>query len=371
MRGNNILGILFANIHDTRVGEVTHGRAMASVPFGGRYRMIDFVLSNMVNSGINKVGVITKSNYQSLMNHLGSGKAWDLSKKREGLFILPPFGTGDFVYNSRVESLASNLPFLKHSNEEYVILSNCDVVCNIDYAQVAAFHAEKNADITVIYKNGQIPQKVENLAVYKFDAQQRATDLLVDPDGVCECNYGMDMFFMRRELLISIISECISRNTYSFLRHIIQKNLKNYRIFGYEFKGFENIICSFDAYFKANMDLMQIAVREELFDPQRPIYTKVHDDMPTRYGLSSSVANSIIADGCIIDGEIENCVLFRGVKVGKGTKLKNCVIMQGTEVGENCHIDYTVTDKNVKICANRSLMGFYSYPIFIGKGSVV
>lgn len=371
MRGNNVLGLVFSNVHEERVRELTEKRTMGSVPFGGRYRLIDFPLSNMVNSGINKVGVITKSNYQSLMDHLGSGKAWDLSRKREGLFMLPPFSGECNISNSRIESLSSLNMFLSNSREEFVILSDSDVVCNIDFTDVMSAHIKHSADITVIYRSGKLPEKICDPTVYTIDPDNRVRDMLINPRADGECNYGLSMLLMKRDTLMKMVADCVSRNLYNFKRDFLQRNISNYRIFGYEFKGFTQIICSMNSYFDANMSLMLPTVRAELFNANRPIFTKVRDDMPARYGLGSSVSNSLIADGCVIEGTVENCVLFRGVHVGKGTKLENCVVMQDCTIGPNCRLNYVVIDKDVVIKNDRSLLGFQSYPVFISKGSVV
>lgn len=371
MNANNVLGIIFSNMHDEKIRELTETRTMGSVPFGGRYRLIDFALSNMVNSGINKVGVITKSNYQSLMDHLGSGKAWDLSRKREGLFILPPFSNGNAENNSRIESLASIMRFLSHSNEEYVFLTDSDYVCNIDCKKILASHIESGADITVAYRYGHIPEKYAAPVAFEVDPDGMVRDALIQPNEDGACNYGLPMMIIGRELLMKLVSDCVSRNLYHFERDFIQRNIPNYRFNGYEFKGFIRSICSMNDYFESNMALMQPKVRSELFTSDRPIYTKVRDDMPTRYGLGSEVANSLIADGCIIEGTVENCVLFRGVHIGKNSKVSNCVIMQDSKVGQDCKLDYVIMDKDIIIKDERSLMGFQSYPVFINKGSVV
>lgn len=371
MRGNNVMGLIFSNSHDEKIRELTEKRTMGSVPFGGRYRLIDFPISNMVNSGINKVGVITKGNYQSLMDHLGSGKAWDLSRKREGLIILPPFGGRNSLSNSRIESLSSVNAFLSNSREEYVLLSDSDVVCNIDYTDVLAFHMKHNSDITVIYRFGKMPEKICDPAVYTIDPDGRVRDMLVNPNIDTECNYGLSMLLIRRDLLVKMVDDCVSRNLYNFKRDFLQRNISNYAVYGYEFKGYVQNICSMNCYFEANMSLMLPTVRAQLFNKDRPIYTKVRDDMPARYGLGSSVTNSLIADGCVIEGTVENCVLFRGVHIGKGTKVENCVIMQDSAIGDGCKLNYVVIDKDVKIRNDRSLLGFQSYPVFISKGSVV
>lgn len=371
MRSNNVLGIIFSNLHEDLIRELTAVRTTASVPFGGRYRMIDFPLSNMVNSGINKVGVITKHNYQSLMDHLGSGKSWDLSRKRSGLYIIPPFSNNDHEFSSRIETLIAIDSFLRRSKEEYVLLTDCHTVCNIDYQKVLSAHIENNADITIVYKKGIVPEKLFKPAVYEVENNGKITSMLIDPHLEGESNYGIDMTLIKKDLLMELIYECKSKNTLDFKRDIIQSNVSRLNIFGYELKGFAPTITSLSSYFDANMALMDSKVRKELFDNKNPIYTKVRDDMPTIYGLGSSCKNSLIANGCVIEGEVENSIIFRGVHIGKGTKVSNCVIMQDTNIGENSNLSYVIADKDVIIKNERSLMSVLSYPIYISKASVV
>lgn len=370
MRGNDVIGILYAYVHEERVRELTENRVMASIPYGGRYRLVDFPLSNMVNSGINKVGVITEENYQSLMDHLGSGKAWDLSRKREGLYLLPPFGAETARTEGKISSLASIQRFLKNSHEEYVLLSDCDTVAHIDFKDVFRFHSEKEADITVIYRHGASPDTDKNV-VYTVDPEGFVRDMLVKRGSDADCNYGMGMCLIGRKKLMELVDDCMSRNLYDFDRDLMQRHLRDLKVFGYEFIGTAYSINSFSSYFNANMALMDPKVRTQLFHADRPIFTKVRDDMSARYGLGSVVTNSIVADGCVIDGEVENCILFRGVRVKKGAKLKNCVIMQDTVVGEGTRLDYVVADKEVVFDNNRTMMGYQSYPVYVSKGSRV
>ncbi len=370
MRGNNIMGIIFANLHEDRISELTEVRIMGAVPFGGKYRLIDFPLSNMVNSGINKVGVLTKSNYQSIMDHVGTGKAWDLSRKQGGLFILPPF-TNTNEYSNRVTTLNSILPFLENSKQEYVVITDCDTVCNIDYQDVCRKHIENNADITLVYKRDRLPENPHEPAVLSFNSKGKVIDVLIDSNVTGSCSYYMNMMMVKRELLIELVNKCISKNTLNFKRDIIQGEYKNLNVYGYEFKGFSPVITSMSEYFNANMALMKHEIRADLFNSDNPIYTKVRDDMPTKYGLGSAVKNSLIANGCTIEGEVENCILFKGVHIGKGTKVSNCVIMQDTKIGADSSLSYVIVDKDVTIKDERTLMGFLSYPVYISKGSVV
>lgn len=371
MRGNNVTGIIFSNVHDELVRELTDKRTMGSVPFGGRYRLIDFTLSNMVNSGINRVGVIAKRNYQSLMNHLGSGKEWDLSRRHDGLFILPPFGNSSLEFRNRIESLYATSNFLKKSNEEYVLLSDCDVVCNIDFKEVINNHMKNNVDITLIYKRGKLPENPDEQMVLSLDANGKIRDILIDPKIEDECSYAINIFLIKKNMLLELVSECISKNQISFERDIIQKNVDRYKIYGYEARGFTEVITSIGSYFEANMELMSPKIRRTLFCYNRPIYTKIRDDMPSKYGLGASINNSLIANGCIIDGEVTNSVLFRGVHIGKGVKVSNCVIMQDTVIEEGCKLDYVISDKDVVVKNSRELKGFKSYPMYINKASVV
>ena len=371
MRGNNVLGIIFSNIHDESIRELTDSRTMGSVPFGGRYRLIDFPLSNMSNSGVTKVGVITKSNYRSLMDHLGSGKAWDLSRKREGLILLPPYSNGNAIYENRLQALSGIRDFLASSQEEYVFLCDCDVICNLDVQDIISRHIQNNADITVVYKRGVVDEKTLKSVVINSDEEGRITEMMVSPRINGECDYGLNMYVMRREFLEWMVSEAISRNMKSFEKDILQASVNRYRVMAYECTSFVETIGSMSQYFAANMKLLRPEVRADLFDKDRPIYTKVKDEMPARYGLGSVVKNSLVADGCVIEGAVENCVLFRGVHIGKGAKVSNSIIMQASEVGAGANLSYVIVDKNVIIKPERTLMGFDSYPVYIRKGSVV
>lgn len=369
MRGNNVLGIVFSNMHEELVREITEVRTMASVPIGGRYRLIDFILSNMVNCGINKVGVVTKSNYQSLMDHLGSGKAWDLSKKRDGLFILPPFGNSSGEFNNKIETLNSIIGFLENSKEDYVLLSDCDTICNIDFKNVILQHIKNKADITMVYKKGHAPKNIKELVVLSLESDGHIKDISIDPNDADEYSYSFNMYLIKRDLLIKSIREASSKNKKNFKRDILQRNVNRFRMFGYEFKGYAHTISSMSEYFAANMEMMNSDIREELFKSEKPIYTKVRDDMPTKYGLKSKVSNSLIANGCIIEGEVENSILFRGVHIGKDTKVSNCVIMQDSHISDRTILKYVILDKDVVIREERELKGFKTYPIYISKGS--
>lgn len=369
----NAFGIIFSNMHDESMQELTSKRTMASIPFGGRYRLIDFALSNMYNSGITKVGVITKSNYQSLMDHLGSGKEWDLSRKREGLFILPPFGNAQFgVYKGRLEALAGVSEFIHRSSGDYVIMTDCDTICNLNYSIPLEYHIKNNADVTVICKRMRTDgSSSKGEVAYMSGDGGRVKEIIMGPSQDNEYNIGLNMWIVNRSFLESILAEAQSRSLQSWERDVLQKNCDNYRIFSWNFDDYVGLINNMTQYFHTNMDLLSADVRKELFFKFGHIYTKVRDEVPAKYGDCAKVSNSLIADGCVIEGEVENSIVFRGVSVGRGAKISNSIIMQGTKIDANVKLNYVIIDKDVFIKDNRILMGFDSYPLYIAKGCVV
>lgn len=369
----NVLGLVFANMHDTTLGDMTKNRTMGSVMFGGRYRLIDFPLSNMVNSGISEVGVITKSNYQSLLDHLGSAREWDLARKKGGLYILPPFGNVEStLYRGRIEALYGAMSFIKHSRAKYVILSDCDVVTNIDYKPIVAAHIESGADIIAVAHTGVYSSDdIKTSTVFNVDADKNVTSVLINPDISGTCTTSLNVFVMSMDFLIETVNDAMARGNVSFERNILQEKCRELKIKIYEYDNYFSKLNSPESYFKSNMALLEPENARKLFVPKRSIYTKVSDNAPVKYDLDSKVSNSLIADGCIIEGEVENSVLFRGVKVGKGAKVKNCILMQGTVVGDNAELNYLITDKNVSICENHILTSSPQYPMYVGKGASV
>ncbi len=370
MRSNNVLGFIFAGTLEDKIPELSASRTTASIPIGGKYRLIDFVLSNMANSGMNDIGIVAKSNYLSLMDHVGAGSAYDLSKRRSALTILPPYG-GNKMSNY-VETIYNMHGYLENCREEYVLLSPANIAANIDYTEVFDFHSKHNSDITLIYKNDFIPEGYERPMTIDVDEDGKVKQVFIKPCVADEMrhNHVYGSILVRKTLLMQEIQQALSLNQLD-AKIIIQNCVNKYRVFGFEHKGYCAAISSINDYFKFNMDMMKKSVRDELFNPKRPIFTKVRDDAPSRYGLTSKVKNSIIAQGCVIDGEVENCVISKGVYIAKGAKLSNCIVMQDTKIGCNTKLNYVIIDKDVTIKDERSLMGFDSYPIYIAKKSVV
>lgn len=369
MRSNNVLGFIFSNTLEDKITELAASRTTASIPIGGKYRIIDFTLSNMSNSGINNVGIVAKSNFLSLMDHVGSGSAYDLSKRRSNLTILPPYGGKN--YSNYVETIYNLHGYIEHCREEYVLVSVGNIVTNFDYTDLFDFHSEHDADITLIYRKGVVPSGYERPVTLDVDENGNVKQVFVKPESIdSETNHFYGSLLVKKDLLLEVVKKSLSLNNLD-IKRVIQDCIGKYKICAFENKGYCSLISSINDYFEFNMDLMKKEVRDDLFNLKRPIYTKVRDDAPSRYGLTSKVKNSIIAQGCVIKGEVENCVISKGVYVGEGAKLSNCIVMQDTIIGDNTNLNYVIIDKDVTIKDGRSLMGYVSYPIYIAKKSVV
>ena len=345
---------------------------MASIPFGGRYRLVDFALSNLVNSGITTVGIITKNNYQSLMDHLGSGKEWDLARKSGGLILLPPFGAeerSEGLYHNRLEALKGITGFLIRRNEDYVVLADCDGIYHMDIADVIDYHIEKQADITMVSHTEEIGNS-KNYTVVKSDETGRVYDLIINSKVENSDKFYANIMVISRKFLLTLINESIVHGYKSFKEDILKKQMKSLKIYSYDFNGYHATIDSFASYYKHNMELLDRNIRNEVFGA-RDIYTKVRDSAPSKYGDSSLAENSLISDGCTIEGTVRNSILFRGVKVGKGSVVENSIIMQDTVIGDNVSLNCVVTDKNVVIRDRRTLAGCEIQPYFLSKGTMI
>lgn len=373
-------GIVFSNIHDESLPELTRLRTMASVPFGGRYRLIDFALSNMVNSGISKVGVITHYNYQSLLDHIGTGKDWDLARRSGGIKILPPFITAydakgvGHLYSTRLEALLGVVNFISRCTEDVIVLSDCDTICNIDISDVIDRHEETGADFTVVVKRiteGGITSPRHS--VIFSDAEGRITDATEFSDDIRPGQeISTNIMVINRMYLLNILGDAAAHGYTSFFRDVIARNIHhaNYRVYHYD--GYYTLVSSLAGYFDCSMQLLRADVRDALFGvAERPIYTKVRNSAPTIYRTGSSVGNTLIADGCIIEGTVENSIIFRGVKVGRGSVVRNSILLQDTVVGSGVSLNCVVTDKNTMVRDGRVLSGHETMPFFIGKGIMV
>ncbi len=370
MMPKNVLGIVYSNSFDSNLSALTARRTMGSVPFGGRYRLIDFPLSNMVNCGITKVGVIANSNFHSLMDHIGSGRPWDLSRKVDGLTMLPPFTPTAKDGSNRIDALARIMDYIVSSKQEYVLLVDSNFVCNMDLKKLFSFHSEKKADITLAYCTGTAPE-LHNNAIIDVDGDGKVTNVGIDVKTKDDVNYLANVVLIRKALLERLIGDAQSYACESFEKDIIQKNVATLNIYGYKVEEWNCTIDSMETYFAANMALLDKDIRKELFNAESPVYTKVRDDMPVIYGLSSNCKNSLIADGCLIEGTVKNSIVFRGARVAKGAVVENSILMQDAFVSEDAKLNCVIMDKNTVITPKKVLSGDKSYPLFVGKRIVI
>jgi len=367
------LGIIFPNSYDNQVPELVSERLMASIPFASRYRMIDFLLSSMVNCGIQNISLVVRKNYRSLMRHLGPGRAWDLARKNGGLNIIPPYAEKNIkIYNGRVEALASILDFLQEQKEKYVFISDANYAANFNFSEMARLHEANGADVTIAYRKEPIPYGFMNLQptmttdlYYTLSLDgDRVTEIQINPKEYGPQNFSMNVYLIERELLIKKINDAYVHGYTYFERDILAPQLNELKVCGYEFTGYCARISDVNSYFEENMKLLEDENLDALFGPS-PIYTRVRDDNPTRYPGASKVKNAMVADGCVIEGTVENSILFRGVKIGKGATVRNCILMQDTVIEGNADVEYMVTDKEVTITSGKALKGTESFPVFV------
>ena len=377
LNNTTAMGLIFPNSFDAHVARMVKLRAMASLPFASRYRLVDFVLSSMSNCGIDNVYILPNRNYLSLMDHLGTGREWDLARKNGGVHIFPPFAeSGNQVAPGRVGGLHNILRMLKDSSVKYVFMADTNLAANFDFNAMLAEHIATGADVTMAYHEYTLPESalsnadVDKDLYYAFDIEDgRITDIHINPTEGKQ-NLSMNYFVMERELMVKLVSEAFARGLPHFIRDVLWAQRKELNLHAYKYDGYVSRIWSISSYFEENMKLLDDENLDALFNGNT-IYTKVRDDNPTRYITGAKVNNVMVADGCVIEGEVENSILFRGVKVAKGAKVSNCILMQDTVVGEGAKLEYIITDKDVTVTEGKDLKGTDSYPVYITKHSVV
>lgn len=372
---SNAFGLIYTGENNPRLRDLTLSRAVAAVPFGGRYRCIDFILSNLVNTGVTCVGLIAQKNYHSLMDHLGAGKEWDLHRKREGLFILPPFMTKENtgVYRGTVDAFRSCMGYVRRCTQQYVILTGSHTIFNTTFDALFEQHVRTGADITILYNEDDVyePEEQNDDLRLLMDASGRVTEMEFNPYRPRTNCRSCDVVIMDKLLLEYLVGEAFSRGEYDFVRDVLLKKCGSLKVYGCRYDGYVARMDSVTSYFRHNMALLDPAVRADLFNPAHPVYTKVKDEVSARYGEAAAVHNAILADGCDIDGAVENSVLFRGVTVGRGSTVKNSIVMQGVTIGNGCTLDHVVLDKGVTIRDGRTLVGYDSFPIILKKNTTV
>lgn len=369
MRGNAI-GVVYASDQESKLNELTIHRTSASLPFCGRYRIIDFTLSNMVNSGIISIGLITRSNYSSLMDHIRLGKDWDLSRKNGGVVMFPPYVLNNStIYQGKVEALYGIKNYLNKRKEQYVVLCPSNIICRLDFEDIVDKHIESGADITMVTYKTDCQYANTNIVTVN---DNKLTDMLLTivPNNE-EKLVNLKVYVVEKEMLIKLVDEAYARGQMDFEKYIILNNINRLNIQTYFHNGYVSVIDHIKTYYDTNMDMLDYNIRKEIFDADGKVLTKVMDSAPTIYGENAVVKNSLIADGCVIDGVVENSILFRGVTIEKDAIVRNSIVMQKGMIMSNSNINYTITDKNVVIKNGRNLSGHESYPIAIAKDKTV
>jgi len=362
------IGLISANYVSSRFGVLTNNRTLASLPFGGRYRLIDFALSNMVNSGITTVGIISPYNSGSLIDHVGIGKPWSLGRKMGGLFIMPGSVYGLHAVGNRflLRDIIQNKTYLERDDADYVVVSGSSDVVNIDYAPLIEQHSKSGKAITMVYKRVEEAEKYTGFFMDLDEEDGKVVEIMSEDEG--EACYFMDCFIADREFMLDFI-EWFDALEYMDFFDVIRRNIDKFDIGSYEFTGSLGKINNIEDYLRVNMRIRDYDFRNEVFcNPERIIYTKVQDEAPVYYSSKANVTNSVIAAGSRIEGTVENSTIFRSVNVGKGAKLKNCVVMMHTEIGEGASLENVICDKYVTIRPGTRISGRKEEPIVIGKG---
>lgn len=368
---NNVMAILFAN-SETKSNELTIPRTAASLPYGSRYRLIDFSLSSLVNANITRIGIITSSNYNSLLDHIRMSRDWDLNRKNTGITVFPPCSvvTSKEVYKGKIDALNSIANYIEHAKEEYVVLADAHMVANFDYEQIVNNHIASKKPITMVYCN-----KARNSArrtVINVNKQNIVDDMFIS-EVVCDetASLGLNVYVVNKDFLLSQVSYENARSNVDFEKDLLSKFIKSKSINAYLFKGYNSLIDDVYSYYTSSMMLLDKQVRTDLFGSHNKIYTKVKDSVPTVYGMYGKAQNSLIADGCIINGKVTNSILFRNVVVEHGAVIKDSIIMEGSVISANSKVSYTITDKRVTISPNMEISGFSTYPLVIVKGKTI
>lgn len=368
----NVMGIIFTN--DASLGELTNKRTMASLPFGGRYRQVDFALSNLSCAGVRHVGIISRHNYQSLMNHIGDGEEWGLELEEGGLEFLTPYAmSSTHTYRGKLESLAHAMDFLEYgADDELVVMIDSAVLSNIDLNKVLADHVASGKDITVVTKAGICNgQKVIDLAL-KMDNGE-VSDMVVDYAAGPEYLASMDMFVLNKKWLMQQVKEMIARDKFHMDRDLVlggwQRGKVSVNV--YQHEGVAMFNESVEEYFYNSLSLINKDIRHDMFHGYHPVYTKVRDRVPTYYGDECDINDCLVADGCMLEGTVDKSILFRQVTVSKGADVEKCVIMNDSVVGEGCELKYVILDKNVTVTPGAKLIGTKENPIIVKRGDTV
>ncbi|GGG56537.1 glucose-1-phosphate adenylyltransferase subunit GlgD [Paenibacillus radicis (ex Gao et al. 2016)] len=368
---HRVMGVINL-IHETdELERLTQSRCLATVPFGARYRLIDFALSSMVNSGIHKVAIFAHKKYRSLMDHVGSGSHWDLNNRQSGLFLLPP-ATDDIQEISRGDlyHFYQHRDYFNRSTLEYVVITRSHMVCNVDFGPIIEYHQEREADITIVCKE-QAEQLLGRARKVKMDEDGRITAIQDHYGRMLSDTISMEMYIMKKELLMELVETSLAQGQDHLVRHAIFSRIDQLRIYGYKYEGYLGVVNTLASYYDHNMSLLRPDVWRELFFQPGTVFTKGKDEPPARYLGTSKVVNSLIANGCRIEGTVENSIIFRGVHIRKGAVVRNSIIMQNGDIGENSIVQYSILDKDVRVQCDRDIRGTMTSPFLAAKRKII
>jgi len=370
-----MVGLCLSDPHPDRAGDGSTIRTLSAARFAGRYRLVDFMLSNMVNSNIYTIGMILNSHYQSLISHIGMGKDWDLARKSGGVFFFPPYFADDrrSVNNELDGPLQRAAEHLTELKQEYVIIADSSIIYNMDYRKAFEAHKKSEADITAIYTKKKITQgERENTVSFTISEEGKVTGIGLAPPNADSVNASLGAYIMHKRQFIQLTAAEKNCGMLRFSRVLLADALNRLNVVPYEFKGYSAHICSVETFFHYNLDILEIDNRNSLFDFEgRQIFTNRRDSLPAKYGKQADIKNSVISDGCQIDGTVINSVICRNVKVATGAIIKNCVLQDDTIVEKNASLDCIITDNSVIISENRNMMGYRTYPVYIERGRVI
>ena len=366
------VGVILAGGNNEKLRELTETRATSAMPVGSCYRAIDFSLSNMSNSGIKKVAIITQYNSRSLHDHLNSSKWWDFGSKMGGMFIFTPFLSkeNNFWFRGTADSIFQNITFLKRSNEPYVLITSGDGIYKMDYNDILDFHIEKDADITIMCKD--VPGlDVRNFGVIQLDGEGRVEQFEEKPLEAFSSTISLGIYVMKRELLIELLETIVPEGRYDFVRDIVVRYRNQLKVYGHMYNDYWASINSIQSYYNINMDFLRRDVRNALFAREPYIETKAKDEPPAKYNAGSEVKNCLVGSGAIIDGLAENSVLFRRVRIGEKAQVRNSIIMEGCSIGQGCVVEHAILDKDVTLSGNVVIKGEPEKPRIIAKNTVL
>lgn len=349
------IGIILAGGNSSRMGELSAKRAVAAMPVTGSYRAIDFSLSNMTNSHIQKVAVFTQYNSRSLNEHLNSSKWWDFGRKQGGLYVFTPTitTTNSYWYQGTADALYQNISFLKESHEPYVVIASGDGVYKLDYSKVLEQHIEKGADITIVTKDiNPEEDDVSRFGVVKTNDDMQVVDFEEKPLVAQTQTASIGVYVIRRRQLIELLEACAKEGRTDFVKDILIRYKSVKKIYAYKMDSYWRNIGTIDSYYKTNMDFLKKDIRDYFFRQYPDVYSKVDDLPPAKYNGDAVVNNSLIASGCIVNGTVENSVLFKKVYVGNNCVIRNSIILNDVHIGDNSVIENCIVESRDTLRAN-------------------